>query len=363
MARRFTLLILIVAGFEVVVGLLLGFTVYQVRDAMRRTALAAFQTNLTVNKIAARAALGRSPTGEAELAQPKTTTLLFVGDVMLARGVALYTEREGSGDFRFPFAYVSSTLRAADLTVGNLEHPVSDRGKNQGSQYSLRATPAAVDGLVDAGFDVVSLANNHIWDWGTDALSDTLASLDQAGIAHAGAGMNEPSANAPVTIEHHTNRIAFVSWTNLYPEGLEATGENPGVSRFREDEAPVRVRELANSHDIVVVLLHFGDEYRTNANEAQKRIARALVDAGADLVIGHHPHVVEEVERYEGSLPAGRQGWIAYSLGNFVFDQGFSEETMRGLALRVTVKDGRVEKVEELHTQMNAHFQPAFVDY
>lgn len=351
MPRRLTLLVLIVAGFEVVVGLLLGFTVYQVRDAMRQTARAAFQTNLTVNKIAARAAVRQLAD-----AQSKTTTLLFVGDVMLARGVQFYTEREGGGDFRFPFAYVSRTLRAADLTVGNLEHPVSDRGKNQGSQYSLRATPAAVDGLVDAGFDVVSLANNHIWDWGTDALSDTLASLDQAGIAHAGAGMNEPSANAPVTIEHHTNRIAFVSWTNLYPEGLEAKGEEPGISRFREDEAPVRVRELANFHDIVVVLLHFGDEYRTNANEAQKRIARALVDAGADLVVGHHPHVVEEVERY-------KDGWIAYSLGNFVFDQGFSEETMRGLALRVTVKDGRVEGVEELRTQMNAHFQPAFVDY
>lgn len=347
MAKRLTLLILIAAGFEVAVGLLLGFSVYQVRDAMRRTALAAFQTNLTVNKIAARA---------AELAQPKTTTLLFVGDVMLARGVQFYTEREGGGDFRFSFVYVSSTLRAADLTVGNLEHPVSDRGRNQGSEYSLRASPDSIAGLKDAGFDVVSLANNHIWDWGTDALSDTLTHLDQAGIAHVGAGMNEESANAPVIIEHHKNRIAFVSWTNLYPEGLEAKGENPGVSRFREDEAAVPVRTLSFMHDIVVVLFHWGDEYQTNANETQKRIARALIDAGADLVIGHHPHVVQEVERYGA-------GWIAYSLGNFVFDQGFSEETMRGLALRVTVKDGRVEEVVEIPTQMNAHFQPTFVDY
>lgn len=345
MAKRLALLIIITAGVEVAVGLLLGFTVYQVRDAMWRTALAAFQTNLTVNKIAARA---------AELAQPKTTTLLFVGDVMLARGVQFYTEREGGGNSGFPFAYVSSTLRAADLTIGNLEHPVSDRGRNQGSEYSLRASPDSIMELKEAGFDVMSLANNHIWDWGVDALSDTLTHLDRAGIAHAGAGMNEPSANAPVAIEHHKNRIVFVSWTNLYPEGLEAKGENPGVSRFREDEAPMRVRELANLHDIVVVLLHFGDEYRSNANEAQKRIARSLVTAGADLVIGHHPHVVEEVERYGN-------GWIAYSLGNFVFDQGFSDETMRGLALRVTVKDGRVENVEELRTQMNAHFQPAFI--
>lgn len=314
---------------------------------MRQAALAAFQTNLIVNRIAARA---------AELTQPKTTTLLFVGDVMLARGVEFYTEREAGGDYHFPFARASSTLRAADLTVGNVEHPVSARGKNQGSQYSLRAKPEVLAGLAEAGFDVVSLANNHIWDWGTDALSDTLSLLDGARIGHVGAGINEAEANQPLFIEKEENSFAFLSWTNLYPEGLEAKGSSPGVSRFREDEAVAQVRELSRAHDIVTVLFHWGDEYKTSANDLQKRIARALVDAGADLVVGHHPHVVQEVERYKG-------GWIAYSLGNFVFDQGFSEETMRGLALRVTVKDGRVERVEELRTQMNAHFQPAFVDY
>lgn len=311
---------------------------------MRQTARAAFQTNLVINKIAARA---------AELAQPKSVTLLFVGDLMLARGVEFYTEREGGGDFRFPFQYVSSTLSAADLTIGNLEHPVSDRGRNQGSEYSLRAKPEAIGGLADAGFDIVSLANNHIWDWGTDALSDTLSRLDGVQIDHVGAGMNETAANAPVFKEVNGNRFAFLSWTDLYPEGLEAQGDGPGVSRFREDEAVARVRELAFGYDVVAVLFHWGDEYQTRANETQQRIGRTLIDAGADLVIGHHPHVVQEVERYG-------EGWIAYSLGNFIFDQGFSEETTRGLALRVTVTDGRVMSVEELPTRMNAHFQPAF---
>ncbi len=338
--------VIVAASVEIVVAVFLVFIAYQVQLAMRHTARAAFQTNLVINRIATRA---------AELAQPKGATLLFVGDVMLARGVEFYTEREAGGDFRFPFARASSTLRAADLTVGNLEHPVSARGKNQGSQYSLRAKPEALAGLADAGFDVVSLANNHIWDWGTDALSDTFLHLDAAGIRFVGAGMNESEANRPLIMELKGNSIVFVGWTNLYPEGLEAKGDEPGISRFREDEAAAQVSNLAATNDIVVVLIHFGDEYKTNANEVQKKIARALVDAGADLVVGHHPHVVEEVERY-------REGWIAYSLGNFVFDQGFSEETMRGLALRVAVKDGRVENVEELHTQMNAHFQPAFID-
>jgi poly-gamma-glutamate synthesis protein (capsule biosynthesis protein) len=344
MAKRLAFLVLIAAALEIAVAVLLGVTAYRVQAAMRQTALAAFRTNLVVNRIAARA---------AELAQPKTVTLLFVGDIMLARGVEFYTEREGNGDFRFPFAYVSRTLRAADLAVGNLEHPVSDRGRNQGSEYSLRALPRAVEGLADAGFDLVSLANNHIWDWGTDALSDTLTNLDRAGIRHAGAGTNEGSANAPVVMEVNGSSFAFFSWTDLYPEGLEAKGEAPGISRFREDEAAATVRTLSGFYDIVVVLFHFGDEYQTSANESQRHIAEALVDAGADLIVGHHPHVVQEVERYRG-------GWIAYSLGNFVFDQGFSEETMRGLVLRVTATDGAITAVESLPTRMNEHFQPGF---
>ncbi|MFH0806341.1 MAG: CapA family protein [Candidatus Brennerbacteria bacterium] len=344
MAKRLALLIFIAAGLEITVAVFLGIIAYRVESAMHQGILASFRTNLIINTIAARA---------AELARPKTATLLFTGDIMLARGVAFYTEREGGNDYKFPFLRTLTTLRAADLTVGNLEHPVSDRGKNQGSEYSLRASPASLEGLADAGFDIVSLANNHMWDWGTDALSDTFLYLDRAGIRHIGAGMNETDANRPLVVEVKGNSIAFVSWTNLYPEGLEAKGDGPGISRFREDEAVTQVRFLAGGNDIVVALLHFGDEYQTKANEAQRRIARALVDAGADLVAGHHPHVAQEVEQY-------KDGWIAYSLGNFVFDQGFSDETMRGLTLRVTVKGGRVESVEQIPTHMNAYFQPAF---
>lgn len=342
--RQTAFFIILLAAVEVAFGVLLVGVGYRVSLSLRAAARAAFQANVAINEVAVRA---------AAIAQPKGVTLLFVGDVMLARGVTFYTEREGNGDFRFPFMRASSTLRAADLTVGNLEGPLSDRGRNQGSAYSLRAPSRAIAGLSDAGFDLVSLANNHIWDWGTDALSDTLAALDGAGIRHAGAGMNEAEANRPVEVEVNGNRFAFLSWTNLYPEGLEAAGENPGVSRFREGEALARVRELSDAGNIVVVLFHWGDEYRTSANDEQRRVARALIDAGAALVVGHHPHVAEEVERY-------RSGWIAYSLGNFVFDQGFSEETMRGLALSVTVANGSVTNVERLSTRMNEHFQPAF---
>jgi len=339
--------VLTAAALELVLALLLGYAFREAREALRQAALASFRANLVVNRVAAELARAEVPR------LPRKATMLFVGDVMLARGVEHYAVREGGGDWAFPFARVSSTLRAADLTIGNLEHPASDRGRNQGSAYSLRASPDSIAGLADAGFDVVSLANNHIWDWGPDALADTLAHLEAAGVRHVGAGMKEVDANRPLVVEAEGQSIAFLAWTNLYPEGLEARGENPGVSRFREAEASARIKTLAATHDIVVVLFHWGDEYQTRANATQQRIARTLAAAGADLIIGHHPHVAQEMEQIGDA-------WAFYSLGNFVFDQGFSEETMRGLAARVTIEGGKVAGVELLPVSMNQHFQPAF---
>lgn len=344
-------LVVVGAALELALAVLLGFTFREARETMRLSALASFRTNLVVNQMAQRLPARRAP-----LIGDTSATLLFVGDLMLARGVEFYTEREGSGDFRFPFARASSTLRSADFTVGNLEHPISDRGRDQGSRYSLRAKPEAARALAEAGFDVVSLANNHIWDWGADALADTIAHLDAVGIRHVGAGMDEAEANRPLVVEVKGQSVAFLAWTNLYPEGLEARGANPGVSRFRDTEATQQIRALASQYDLVVVLFHWGDEYQTRSSQAQQRIAQALINAGADLVIGHHPHVAQEIEQIG-------EGWVFYSLGNFVFDQGFSEETMRGLALRVTVADGRVTALEVLRTQMNEYFQPAFIEY
>lgn len=279
----------------------------------------------------------------------KEVTLLFAGDIMLSRGVAR-AMRE-SGDPRFPFLSIATTTQNADITFGNLEGPLSARGNNQGSIYSFRAEPDAVEGLLHAGFDVAALANNHIWDWGVPALSDTYTLLQERGIVAIGAGRNEKEANEPRYIEKKGMVFGFAAYTDLYPESLYAKGEEPGISAYSEEGMIRAVHEMRARADVVIVSIHWGDEYETASNASQRRRARVLIDEGADIVIGHHPHVVQETEAYHG-------GVIAYSLGNFVFDQAFSEETMRGAMLEVVAREGRIGGYRLIPVALNSRFQP-----
>ncbi|MFA6364911.1 MAG: CapA family protein [Candidatus Paceibacterota bacterium] len=281
--------------------------------------------------------------------EQKNTTLLFTGDVMLSRSVGKKINE--MNDVTFPFLLIASTTRAADMLIGNLEGPISLRGRNQGSIYSFRANPQTIQGLTFAGFRVMSLANNHIWDWGRDALSDSVSLLRESGILTVGAGRNEEEANAPLVVEVKKNRIGLLSYTNLYPKSLNAEGNTPGISAFNEERVREAIKNLKQSADIAVVLIHWGDEYKTKSNNEQQRLAHAFIDAGADLVVGTHPHVSEEVEQYHN-------GWIAYSLGNFVFDQTFSEETRRGTMFAATVKDAKLVNVVSIPIRINDNFQP-----
>lgn len=278
-------------------------------------------------------------------------TLLFVGDVMLARGVAYQINK--NQDPAFPFLMVADILRTADLAFGNLEGPMSDRGVNQGSEYSFRAEPKAVAGLVFAGFDIVSLANNHILDWGADALSDTLDILKKNNIETVGAGMNKKEASASVIRSINGARIAFFAYTDLLPRGLWAAEAGAGVSAFDLEKILGDIADVKTSGtaDIAVVSLHWGEEYKTAPSDAQRMVARALIDAGADLVVGHHPHVAQEVERY-------KNGWIAYSLGNFVFDQD-APGTREGAMLRVTIQRKNIARVSSEKILISGVFQPA----
>lgn len=280
--------------------------------------------------------------------------MLFVGDIMLSRAVGSIMQR--TENFVFPFEKASSTLRSADITFGNLEGPISSRGKNQGSEYSFRADPRVVEGLVSAGFDVMSLANNHILDWGRDALMDTVSILTSNGVVGAGAGKNYDEANRPQTISSHGILVAFLAYTNLYPSSLWATQDAAGVSSFDKDRIVQRIKDIKEKKgaDIVVVSLHWGTEYETSANQEQRDIAHALIDAGADIIVGHHPHVVEEVEQYH-------DGVIFYSLGNFVFDQNFSKETMKGLVGEVVVSQKRIRSVHTYNATLNASYQPDII--
>jgi len=282
-------------------------------------------------------------------------TMLFVGDIMLSseRGVGEQMEKEG--DYKYPFLKIADVLKSADLTFGNLEGSISSRGEDGGGRYSFRADPKSVLGLVFAGFDVLSIANNHIFDWGEDAFKDTISILNANAIDHVGGGVNYSNANKPLIKDVKGTKVAFFAYSMVdYDIGVfEATEDTPGKSSFDKEALVKEIRKLKKSGaaDIVVVSFHWGKEYKTRSYLKQQKVAYAMIDAGADLIIGHHPHVVQEVEKY-------KNGWIAYSLGNFIFDQSFSEETMRGLMLEVEIKNKKIDKVNPIGIQISNTFQP-----
>lgn len=282
----------------------------------------------------------------------KTYTLLFVGDIMLTRGVEYITDKQG--DLFYPFRFVADEIRKADFAFANLEGPISNRGSDQGSMYSFRMRPGTAGTLALAGFDALSTANNHMWDWGRDALEDTIELLTINNIQAVGAGMNYADANEPKYVSVHDIRVGLLGYTNLMPRSLEATATKSGLSSFEPEIIAQKIADAKKQADLVVISLHWGEEYEKNANAHQREFAHKFIDAGADLVIGHHPHVVQEVESY-------KDGFIAYSLGNFIFDQSFSKETMEGLMLKVTLKDKKIESVKNIPLKISETFQPEII--
>jgi poly-gamma-glutamate synthesis protein (capsule biosynthesis protein) len=279
-----------------------------------------------------------------------TSTLIFVGDIMLSRNIG--KKMENLGDWEFPFKKIKKYLSEADFAFGNLESPISDKGSNQGSIYSFRADPRAVLGLQTAGLDAVSLANNHIWDWGVDALSDTVTKLKEVGIIPLGVGENKKEANAGHIFKINGTKIGFLAYTDLYSKSLIATEKDPGISDWSRDQVLSDIKRLKVESDLLLVSWHSGTEYEKVPNVEQKEIYKWLIAAGVDLVVGHHPHVTQPVEEYGG-------GWIAYSLGNFIFDQSFSKETMEGMALEVSIRNEKITKVETRKVILDHDFQPS----
>lgn len=328
----------------VVFGLISFFAIYEARslhNEYERFLGAKLQADLINNEAYYKTAVSRH----------EEVSVMFLGDIMLSRGVDIVMRR--NEDFTYPFLLSWEKTRQADVTFGNLEGPISERGTNVGSIYSFRANPEAVSGLEYAGIDVVSLANNHIYDWGEVAITDTVDILESRGIGTAGAGKNYSDANAPFVLTKKGISIGFLAYTNLYGENQKATETKAGISDLNYLESAIG--ELKNRVDIVVVSLHWGDEYIKEPSEADRAFGRRIVDLGADIVVGHHPHVVREIEQYGN-------GWIVYSLGNFVFDQTFSEDTRTGLVAIAKIKDKKITGVEGFTVYISNSFQPEFIN-
>ena len=257
---------------------------------------------------------------------------------MLARGVA---HALSNGHAAGPFVHVSDALSAADITFANLECAIADTGAPEPKSYTFRAPPAAAAAISSAGIDVVSLANNHALDYGPEALSQTLALLDATQVAAAGSGADLAEALRPAVIERNGLRVAFVALIDVPSEAgydmraWAAGGSTPGLAWATPENVIAAVTSAREQAGIVVVALHFGAEFASVPTESQRHIARLAIDAGASVVLGSHPHVLQDVEEYAGGL-------IAYSLGNFVFD-GFEGASNTSAILNVELgHDGAI---------------------
>ncbi|WP_253945011.1 CapA family protein [Paenibacillus sp. NEAU-GSW1] len=266
---------------------------------------------------------GNDDGAQAEVGKGDTIRLSFVGDILLADSVGELMKRSG---FDFPYKESLLYLSEPDLTAGNLEYPVTNAGvPADDKQFVFKGTPEALPHLRDAGFDVVNLANNHTLDQGVDGLFDTMAHLDEAGIGHMGAGKDDTEAFTPLFKEANGIKVAYVGLSRVVPEtSWKADKNKPGVAEtYDTTRAVAAIKKAKQQADLVVVMVHWGIERADTPEKYQRDFAREYIDAGADLIVGGHPHVLQGFEKYKGK-------WIAYSLGNFIFSvfpKGKSGET------------------------------------
>lgn len=270
----------------------------------------------------------------AALAGKDELRIAAVGDIMLGGTATPELARYG---YDYPFARVNELLAQANLVLGNLEGPLTERGQPfEGKRYVFRSPPDRVaPALARAGIRLVSLANNHLMDYGLEGLRDTVRALDQAGIRYAGAGENLTAARRPAFVEIGRTRLALLAYSLTFPEEFWASAERAGTAFGHEHEVRADVAAARRDADIVLVSFHWGREGTTELRDYQRTLGHAAIDAGAAAVIGHHPHVLQGVEQY-------REGIILYSLGNFVFGSYSTVATRSAIAL-LTLREGRVQ--------------------
>lgn len=273
-------------------------------------------------------------------------TLAAAGDVIFDRGVKTVCRRLGRD---WPLGAVAPTLSAADVSFVNLETSLARGGQPiPGKGIWFRSDPEFALELKKAGVDVVTLANNHVLDYDEPAFMETLAALRESSIATCGGGLNIDEARTPAVINAGGVTIAFLGyseladifWTYSYPRSFRAQKARPGVAPMDEKMVVNDIRKARALADHVVVSFHWGEEYVRTPNPRQIGLAHIAIDAGASVVLGHHPHVLQPVEVYGG-------GVIFYSLGNFVFDQK-KPDTVESMIARVSFSPREVVSAEIL---------------
>jgi poly-gamma-glutamate synthesis protein (capsule biosynthesis protein) len=298
----------------------------------------------------------QTPTSAPTSAPTATTdtrpvTIAITGDLMLARSVG---QRLLATSDTFPFTHTAEHLRGFDLTVGNLECVVSTLGTPQPKQYTFEAPVKSFERLVAAGFDIVSLANNHSGDYGRAAFSDMLGKLPGFGLTPLGGGLTRAAAHTPVIRKVRGTTLGFLAYCEIQPQSFAATDTSPGHAWLEEASMRAGIQAARPRVDFLIVFQHWGVEYQTVESSHQQALGRAAIDAGADLVVGAHPHVIQPHEIYKGKP-------IIYSLGNFVFDLMWGVAAV-GNVLALTVQGSRLVDWKLRSARIGDYGQPDWIE-
>ncbi|MFI5273491.1 MAG: CapA family protein [Ktedonobacterales bacterium] len=296
------------------------------------------------------AALAAASAPVLAVAQP-VLDLAAVGDIMLGRTVNF--KMVSHGDYRYPYRQMHDELQRADLRVANLECTVTDTVAVPSDPYTFTfvSSKRAVTGLTYAGFDVLTVANNHADGSGNAALLDMLATLRDNGIIPCGGGRNLADARAAAVVTRKGTRVAFLGYDMVPPQGSFAGDTSGGLAPVNLTTLPADIATARTRADIVIPYFHWGIEYTKDPTVDQQRVAHAAIEAGADLVLGNHPHWIQGIENYRGRL-------IIYSFGNFIFDQSWSRPTLEGLLIHFYWRGGSLVAVRFVPTLDEDQCQP-----
>lgn len=294
-----------------------------------------------------------SPVIDKKTTKKGEVVLIFGGDVMLSRTVEQKMEKYN--DYAWPFKKIAELLSTADIAIINLESPLTHSSKYSvpSESFSFNANPKSLQGLTLAGIDLVTLANNHFGNQGINGMRDTFQLLQENGFAFVGAGKNSVEAHQPALMEKNGITFSFLNYG--YPENLYvANSSTPGIANMNIDVMEKNIKLAKQKSNITIVIMHAGVEYTNQPNEQQKNFARKAIDAGADLVIGHHPHWVQTTEIYHEKP-------ILYSLGNLIFDQMWSKETQQGVLAKIIFKDNSISSIEIIPIKIKDYGQPEII--
>ena len=261
----------------------------------------------------------------------RNTTIILTGDVMLGRSVMTKSMKEK--DPTYPFKKVAEKLKKANLVFINLENPIIENCPETNTGMIFCARPQMIEGLEYAGIDIVTLANNHSKNYGQKGLEETIQNLNE-------------------------NNIETVGYGNLFTKKIKGTKFGflgfDFLTKIPKESDYNLIQESKNKVDVLIVGIHWGAEYASRPTNTQKQWARKIIEYGADVIAGHHPHWVQEKEEINGKP-------VYYSLGNLVFDQMWSEKTKQGLVVELTFRNGKLTNTTELSTYISSWSQPEFI--